>query len=286
LRTNSFARIGSPRELATMAKDALGNPTFEAPPGPASMSSRPVPSSGIRASDIPPRTSSTSRIPLRPSENVMVRRGSTPPPRARSSGSIRTAVRVGRIKGTAIRAGLAWFAQTFGDDALMRIYDLASPELKGMLRPADPAFGVIASGWYDTALVGELLEGMEVVGAGDDIEAYLGSLTAAIAKDNVNGIYKSLFRLIATPSLLEANAQRIWRTYCDEGTMTAKAVGPGQLTCDIRGWSSHHPVVCRVVGFLTQNILRSLGYTAIIIERTACVADGGASCNFEGLYLV
>lgn len=289
LRKNSFARIGSPRELATMARDALGNPTFEMSAG-TSMSSRPVPSSGIRPSDLPPRTSprpgSTSRIPLRASENVMVRRGSTPPPRTRSSGSIRAAARVGRIKGTAIRAGLAWYAHTFGEDALMRIYDLASPELKGMLRPHDPAFGVIASGWYDTALVGELLEGMEQTGAGDDVEAYLGSLTAAIAKDNVHGIYKSLFRLIATPSLLEANAQRIWRTYCDEGTMTAKAIAPGQLTCDLRGWTSHHATVCKVVGFLTQNILRSLGYTAIIIERTACVADGAGSCVFEGLYLV
>jgi hypothetical protein len=34
-----------------------------------------------------------------------------------------------------------------------------------------------------------------------------------------------------------------------------------------------------------QNILRTIGYTAIIVERTHCVADGGDSCAFDGMYL-
>jgi hypothetical protein len=189
------------------------------------------------------------------------------------------------MKGTAVRAGLLWYAQTYGQDALSRAADAASPALRSILRTDDAAFGVIASGWYDTACMGELLEHMQRVADPDDPEVYVDRLAGAIAKDNVSGIYKSLFRLIATPSLLQANAQRVWRTYIDEGTLTAKVREKGQLLFEIRGWQHHHGAVCRVVGFMIQNVLREVGYTAMIVERTHCLDTGDGECGFEGMYL-
>jgi hypothetical protein len=133
--------------------------------------------------------------------------------------------------------------------------------------------------------VGELLEHLEKLADPDDPEAYVNALTTAIAKDNVGGIYKSLFRLISTPSMLEANAQRVWRTYLDEGTCTARVPSPGKIGFEVRGWQHHQPTVCRVVGFMMQNVLRAVGYTALIVERTHCAADGDGLCAFDGMYL-
>jgi hypothetical protein len=193
--------------------------------------------------------------------------------------------RPGRVKGTAIRAGLTWYASTYGAQALQRIYDGATPELRGMLNMSDPAFGIIASGWYDAASIGEILESMEKVADPDDSEAYVNALTAAIAKDNVNGIYRSLFKLISAPSMLEAHAQRVWGTYVDEGTFVAKIPTPGTLEVSIRGWTNHHATLCRTVGFMIQNVLRAIGYTALVVERTSCVGEGDGLCAFEGLFL-
>ena len=191
----------------------------------------------------------------------------------------------GRLKGTAVRAGLLWFAQVYGADALARALTRASGDARAMIRLDDPSFGIVASGWYETRLVGELLLLLEEAARTDDGDAWASALAESIAKDNVGGVYRSLFRLITTPPMLEANAQRVWRTYCDEGILIAHAPRPGEIKIEIRHWSHHHAQTCRVVGFAIQHVLRAVGYEALVIERTLCVAEGDGACSFEGIYL-
>jgi hypothetical protein len=191
----------------------------------------------------------------------------------------------GRIKGTAIRAGVAWFGETYGEVALERVVDLASPELRALLRPGDPVFGLIASGWYDTLIIGELLELVERVAAPADSPAFLSRVAEAIARDNVGGVYRALFRLVASPPLLEANAQRVWHTYIDEGTMSVSLGAPGCFEARVRGWSRHHPAVCRMLRAMLESLLRAVGYTALTVERTQCVGFGDVCCVFEGSWV-
>ena len=311
LRKNSFARIGSPRELSALLRVALESSASDFNPTVDRNSARqatPAPRShagGVRQSDPPPR--STNRpsgsmralsvaprgsIPAPPSQS----QPQPPPPPTgsftrQSSSSMRAASRtapppaVGRIKGTAVRAGLIWYGTMYGSSVMSKLYDVATPELQVLLRAGDPAFGIIASGWYDTARVGELLELMDRLAFPEDSDAYVNALSAAIARDNVGGIYRSLFKLIATPALLEANAQRIWGTYVDEGVLVARATERGKLAFEVRRWAHHHPTVCRTLGFMIQNLLRAIGYTALVVDRTECVSAGDGRCTFEGLYL-
>jgi serine/threonine protein kinase len=286
LRKNSFARIGSARELAALAHDALESPdaslysehpsaAFRAPSGRTSQ--RP-------SASMPP--TSQSKVPV--SQSRVPVRSSAPPPSSRgpTSKPIRAAAPVpGRVKGTAIRAGLVWYGQRFGSESLGAIYERATPELKAILSPREHAFGIMASSWYDTTLVAELLDAMLSVAQPEDLEAYLNLITQAIAKDNVGGIYRTLFKLVASPPLLEANSQRIWRTYTDEGVLTARVPERGHMQFEIRGWRKHQPLLCRTVGFMIQNTLREVGYTALIVDRTQCVSEGGSQCEFDGLYL-
>lgn len=190
----------------------------------------------------------------------------------------------GHLKGTAVRTGVLWFAQRYGTDTLARAVQRA-PHVQSMLRLDEPSFGVVASGWYDTRTVGELLVAMEEAAGIEDSDAYLNALSEAIAKDNVSGVYRSLFRLITTPSMLEANAQRVWRTYCDEGTLIVKAPRPGELSLEIRHWTHHHPATCRLVACAMQHVLRQVGYEGLVTERTQCLAQGDPTCAFEGMYL-
>jgi hypothetical protein len=189
------------------------------------------------------------------------------------------------MKGTAVRTGLLWFAERYGVEAIAQMCQQATPELKAMVRLDDPSFGIVASGWYDTRLVGELLGLLEAACAPDDGEVWVSELAEAIAKDNVSGVYRSLFRLITTPSMLEANAQRVWRTYCDEGILIVHAPRAGELKLEIRYWTHHHAHACRVVGYAIQHVLRAVGYEALVIERTACLSQGDPSCAYEGIYL-
>ncbi|HLK39866.1 MAG TPA: hypothetical protein VKU41_24085, partial [Polyangiaceae bacterium] len=201
------------------------------------------------------------------------------------SGSMRVASQPGRIKGTAIRAGLAWYAEVQGEDALVRAYELASPELRSILRVGDPAFGVMAASWYDTTLIGELLEVLESVAGSPDTDGYLDRLAEAIARDNVGGVYRALFRLVASPPLLEANAQRVWRTYCDEGRLEVQVLGAGFFEANVYAWSRHHDAVCRILRALVEQVLRLIGYTAMTVERTRCVGLGDEQCTWEARWL-
>ncbi|HEY2515427.1 MAG TPA: hypothetical protein VGI39_31380 [Polyangiaceae bacterium] len=191
----------------------------------------------------------------------------------------------GRLKGTAVRTGLLWFERVFGREALARALADASPEARAMVRLEDPSFGIVASGWYDTHVVGELLLVLEDMADAEDGDSWASALAESIAKDNVGGVYRSLFRLITTPAMLEANAQRVWRTYCDEGVFVAHTSRPGEVHMEIRYWTHHHAQTCRVVGYAIQHVLRAVGYEGAVVERTQCIAVGDPLCTFEGMYL-
>lgn len=260
LRKSSFARLGSARECLSMLRDAH----VEARTKRSSMrpsTPPPVSSSGMPAR---PPSISSSRI---------------------SSSAMRVAVPRGRVKGAALRAGVAWFADTYGEPGLARVHELASPELAGILRADDPAFGIIASGWYETHLVGELLTLIEIVASPADLTTFQASVADAIARDNVGGVYRALFRLVASPPLLEANAQRVWRTYVDEGSLSVSVRRAGVFEARVRGWSRHHPQVCTMIRAMIERLLRAVGYTGLVVEREECVAEGAAHCLFEGTWL-
>jgi serine/threonine protein kinase len=263
LRKSSFARIASARELAAMLRDAISSPDVE-PPG--------VDARKSSASELPRPAGSSSSSP------------SVPPAGASSSPtSAGAALSRGRVKGTAVRAGLKLFTEAYGETGFERVLELASPELRALLQKGDPGFGIIASGWYETARIGELLELVERVASPADPELFLETVAEAIARDNVGGVYRSLFRLVASPPLLEANAQRVWRTYIDEGTLTVRLVGKRSFEGSVRGWTRHDSNVCRMLRPMLERLLRATGYEGMVVRRTQCVAHGEATqCTFVG----
>jgi serine/threonine protein kinase len=296
LRKSSFARVGSMRELSALARDALEQPNASLAPGASSSERLSVSErlSSTWSSRVPPPRQPSippSIPPSRPSSHPPGAPSRPPrpstPPRRQSSGTLRAAVR-GRVKGTAIRTGLLWYAQKYGPEVIAGVVERASADARALVRLDDPGFGIVASGWYDTPQVGELLTMLEEAAGIEDEEesiAYSNALASAIAKDNVSGVYRSLFRLITTPPMLEANAQRVWRTYVDEGTLIAQSPSKGELRFEVRSWTRHHAQLCRLIGYVIQHVLRAVGYDSLVLERTQCVSQGDVFCGFEGMYL-
>jgi serine/threonine protein kinase len=282
LRKNSFARVATSRELLALLRDALGDPRSGQVPIVERSSRRSAMRPGIFPSGtIPP----PPRLPSLPFALTSTR--SSPLPTAQPpSSATRVAAARGRIKGTAVRAGIAWFGELYGEVGLARVVELASPELRAILRPRNPVCGLIASGWYDTQLVGELVELIERVACPADPAAFGSSVGEAIAQDNVSGVHRALFRLVSSPSLLEAHSQRVWRTYVDEGTLSVRMRARGSFEARVRGWAHHHPSVCRTLRAMLESSLRAVGYTALVLERTQCVALGDTQCGFRGTWNV
>ncbi len=260
LRKSSFARVASARELAALLRSAVevrrdppddpDRPLLQLARASTRASTRPEPPPAAHPPSKPPSVLApgalvASAVGGRRRGRAWQRSPSSRPP-PRSSSSIRAVAPHGRVKGAALRAALMWFTEAYGESACARAFQLASPDLQAVLRPADRAYGVMASSWYDAGLVGELVEIVEGVAAPDDVDEYRSRLAAAVARDNVGGVYRSLFRLVATPSLLEANAQRVWGTYVNEGAFVVRILRPGTFEARLRGWSAHHPALCRL----------------------------------------
>lgn len=260
LRKSSFARVASARELLSLLRDAHVEARTKRP------SMRPAAASAAAMS-------------------APASRGSSPPPSRVASSAMRVATSPGRIKGAALRAGVVWFADAYGEPGMSRVLELASPGLANILREEDLAFGVMASGWYETSLVGELLGLLEQVASPADPAVFLSKMATAIARDNVGGVYRALFRLVASPPLLEANAQRVWRTYLDEGSLAVSLRGPGAFVARIRGWGHHHPAVCLMIRAMLESLLCAVGYRGLVVERVECVARGDSQCAFDGEWL-
>ena len=302
LKRSPFQRLASARELASAVRDLLaalgdGAPSHrpsdrlsERPPR-RSSSPRVAADSPSRPSAVPgepPALSSQGRAAARIASSIPASSAPSlsarPPPRERLSSPARTPQR-GRIKGSAIRPALAWFSSMYGGDALRRVLEGASPGVRAMVRGTDVTFGIVPSGWYDSGAVSELLELLESVAAPADRDAFLQQLTTAIARDNVGGIYRALFRLITTPSLLEQNAQRVFATYFDEGVLSATVPRAGEMVLALRGQTRHYDRLCAATCAAVQNVLRLAGYTSLVLERTLCQSEGHPHCVFEGFYL-
>jgi serine/threonine protein kinase len=285
LRKSSFARIGSAREVIALLRDALDDPRLSFPPPHIDARESTAQRRSVRPStrqSVPPASSSNT-----PSASRVSPAPSRPPsvPPTRSASSLRVPSMRGRIKGTAVRAGLAWFGNTYGGPALQRVGEVASAEVHAALRVGDPLFGIMPSGWYDTQAIGDLLHALETVAAPVEPDVFVSRLAEAIAHDNVRGVYRSLFRLVASPALFQANAQRVWRTYVDEGSLTVQLRSQGSFEARIRGWSRHQPAVCRILRPMLEHMLRAVGYTALVVERTECVGEGATQCNFAGNWI-
>ena len=61
--------------------------------------------------------------------------------------------------------------------------------------------------------------------------------------------------------------------------------GPGAFEGRVRGWSHHHGTVCQMLRPFTEQLLRSIGYSACVVERTQCVDHGDGQCLFQGNWL-
>ena len=279
IRKNSFARVATSRELLVLLREALGQRRSD--PSPASeRSSRLASSFDLFASGTIPPPPRLPSMPFRAASGRISTVTTTGPP----TSATRMAAARGRVKGAAVRAGIAWFAEAYGEPALVRVIDSASPELRALLRPHLPVFGLIPSGWYDTQVVGELIEVIERVASPADPVAFRSSLAEAIAHENVGGVHRALFRLVASQSLLEANSQRLWRTYVDEGTFAVHSRAQGTFDARVRGWSRHHPSVCRTMQAMLESSLTAVGYAGLVLERTQCVGVGDTQCMFFGTW--
>jgi len=186
----------------------------------------------------------------------------------------------GRIKGAAFREFLRWYSNEYSHERLVAALAAAGDRVQDPLERELPLLGVLANAWYSSstvhALLDELTRGLEP----EERAELANRASDAVMAATLHGIYKALFRWMATPERYAKYAPRLWTTYYDSGAVTIKLVSRNRAESMISGWSAHHPFMCELNRGAARAIYSAMGCQNVHVKRIACVESGAPECRF------
>jgi hypothetical protein len=184
------------------------------------------------------------------------------------------------IKGAALREFLGWYASARSEEELRAVIGSLPEPARSRFDPALPALGVLASTWYPTEAIHALLDRMTAGMSRAEREAFAVEGASVVMRNTLRGLYKALFRVIATPDRYPRMASRVWSQYYRSGDFKVENQGSGSSRSYIRAWTSHHPVLCDMNGAAAQVIYETMGCQGVAVTRVSCVDGGGPECSF------
>lgn len=184
----------------------------------------------------------------------------------------------GHIKGAAFAEFVRWFGKR--DPArLERAVPLVTAR-HAELDASAAGLGIIASRWYSAEAVHALLDALVGDIPVDRRQKLAFDGAAAIMDATLHGIYRMLFRLMATPERYAKHAPRLWTAYYDSGQIRVTIDEQGRAVATIDKWSSHHPFICELNWGAATAIYTMMGCRQVTTKRLSCVAEGQPECRF------
>ena len=186
----------------------------------------------------------------------------------------------GRIKGAAFLEFLRWYEGQVGPERLRCIARAVPAVGDYELFPERRVLGVLASTWYPAELVHCLLD--EIAGglSPQDRGSLAMSGSQAVMDATLRGIYRTLFRWMASPQRYAKYAPKLWGAYYDSGRFSVTMPSNTEAVATIRDWATHHPLICDLNKGAAKAIYDAMGCADTSVERTACVANGDPECRF------
>ena len=178
--------------------------------------------------------------------------------------------------GTPLVGAIEWFVTRHGNAAAHELYVRMSSRWRDLLRPHDPALGILRARSYPYAFVGDLLRfGASVAKQDED----LFIRDAAIAGvDSVMGTIARVFvRYAATPESLATRAQDAWDVFHDSGRIEVVVTGNNYIATTY-DWRGHDVAVCKNAMEGRRHVLANSGLRNVTARREKCQAWGHDVC--------
>jgi hypothetical protein len=186
------------------------------------------------------------------------------------------------IKGSAFAEFVRWCEQEHGRDVLTAQLSTLSPQAREqlLLDPRGESVGILASRWYDTTAIGELIDALTRDASPQERDQMAQKAAQVVMQRTLRGIYRTLFQWLATPERYARFADRLWRSYHDSGRMTVEQVAPNLAVCTITDWHGHHPFACTMCRASAEVIYREMNCRDVVCVRETCVGEGDELCRF------
>jgi hypothetical protein len=185
----------------------------------------------------------------------------------------------GRIKGTAIRDFIEWYAKTHDLERLKKAILLLPPRRQAAFDFSHGSLGVLSSAWFDAQDMHRLID---YVTAGLSPQAYDAlalEAGSATVRALMTGAQKIIFTRFLTPRTYATLAGIAFRQNYGEGTVRSVELGPRRHQGIVDNWTSHHPFLCRMNVAIKAGIYTAMGCQNVRVEQRYCRSDGDEQCG-------
>jgi hypothetical protein len=187
---------------------------------------------------------------------------------------------IGRIKGAAFVEFLRFCEQKYGKDRLQSAVLSIPAELRYALALNAPALGVLPSTWYAASTVHALLDALLFGVSIDERRRMAAEISKAIMDATLRGVYRALFRVVATPQRYARHASRLWTAYYDTGQFSIQMPDDKTAIATVGDWPSHHSFICELNRGAAEAIYTAMGLRGVTTTRAACIDGGAPNCRF------
>jgi hypothetical protein len=184
----------------------------------------------------------------------------------------------GKVKGSAIRPMIEWFAGTCGEAAFDEVLEEISPERRVELSPGSPALGVLPAGWYTEMLASELAEAFlrraaPLVGE----QRAFREIGEAMIDRSLGRIPRAAVEWFASPRTIAASSTMWWRMYHQKGVVYAK-LEDETIHATGEGWGEHRLAWCKLIGEACRHVLDLAGCIDAVVTDHVC-GGGDGECK-------
>lgn len=180
-----------------------------------------------------------------------------------------------KIKGSAVRASLAYLESRLGKEGLKQILATLPEQDRRILDTA-----ILQSNWYELSVLLRLMDASELSVQSAGLHGLAWDMGRFSAEFGLKGIYRVFIR-IADPHFIIRKSSEVFSTYYDSGAMSAEKVDSHHAILRLRNFNQPHRAFCdRLCGFM-QRSLEMSGCETVQMTHPKCMARGDGYCEYE-----
>jgi hypothetical protein len=185
----------------------------------------------------------------------------------------------GGFRGSPLYHSFAWFEKVHGPAAAHAVISRLPAQWRPLVRPNEPAFGVLGARVYPYPFVGEMLRTMRLVVGVKDEDVFLRDVTSAAIDALLSTMHRILIRWLVSPKAFLDHRQEIWDMYHDTGKLHVLSLTDKEFLIEDAEWANTEPLVCKVTLEGRRRMMEVMGVPNVEIRREKCRSWGHDTCQ-------